>query len=216
MPRHRGGSWQQDRWTFGGARGVMTGVWHDGGETWRRTFAHFTRCAGGTAANNGNYERASDPWVTISPNGIAHQIALSFDFVDDTHQAILVSSSSNEGDGWTDPIAVLVDTDPTLIDDKETITADPLNSRFVYAVWDRLEFTDATQTVLTRGPTVFSRTINGGRTWEPSREIYDPGLDAQTISNQIVVLPNGIWSIFWCASCTPTRVVLPSTMSPWA
>jgi len=159
LPRHRGGSWQQDRWTFGGARGVMTGVWHDGGETWRRTFAHFTRCAGGTAANNGNYERASDPWVTISPNGIAHQIALSFDFVDDTHQAILVSSSSNEGDGWTDPIAVLVDTDPTLIDDKETITADPLNSRFVYAVWDRLEFTDATQTVLTRGPTVFSRTI---------------------------------------------------------
>ena len=185
------GVWQQDRWSFGGARGLMTGVSHDGGETWRRTFAHFTRCSGGTAANNGNYERASDPWVTISPDGTALQIALTFDFLLDANQAILVSRSSNEGDTWSEPIVVHADTDPTVADDKETITADPHDARFVYAVWDRLEFTDTTQAVLTRGPTVFSRTTDGGRTWERARVIYDPGLDAQTISNQIVVLPNG-------------------------
>src|SRR5207244_11739596 len=77
------------------------------------------------------------------------------------------------------------------VDDKESITADPHDSRFVYAVWDRLVFTDASQSVIVRGPTLFSRTTNGGATWEPARVIYDPGLDTQTISNQIVVLPNG-------------------------
>jgi len=185
------GVWQQDRWRFGGARGLLTGVSHDGGETWRRTFTHFSRCAGGTAANNGNYERASDPWVTISPNGVAHQIGLSFDFVDDANQAVLASRSTNGGDTWSEPIPLIVDTDLTVVDDKESITADPLDDRFVYAVWDRLEFTDATETVLTRGPTLFARSTDGGRTWERARAIFDPGVDAQTISNQIVVLPNG-------------------------
>jgi len=53
------GVWQQDRFRFGGARGLVTGASHDGGATWSRTFAHFSRCSGGTAANKGNYERAS-------------------------------------------------------------------------------------------------------------------------------------------------------------
>jgi len=33
--------------------------------------------------------------------------------------------------------------------------------------------------------------VDGGRTWEPARAIHDPGPDAQTIANQIVVLPDG-------------------------
>jgi hypothetical protein len=185
------GVWQQDRWRFGGARGLVTGVSHDAGQTWSRTWPHFSRCAGGTAANKGNYERASDPWVSISPNGVAHQISLSFDFVDDANQAILVSRSTNEGHTWSEPTALIADVDPKVIDDKGSITADPQNSQLVYAVWDRLEFTDATQTVLRRGPTVLSRTTNGGNSWEPARAIYDPGVDAQTIANQIAVLPNG-------------------------
>ena len=79
---HLIGVWQQDRWQFGGAHGLMTGVSWDGGFTWRRTFAHFSRCAGGTAANGGNYERATDPWITISPSRVAFQISYSFDFFD--------------------------------------------------------------------------------------------------------------------------------------
>jgi Neuraminidase (sialidase) len=42
-----------------------------------------------------------------------------------------------------------------------------------------------------RGPTYFSRTTNGGVSWEPARMIYDPGQVNQTIANQIVVLPDG-------------------------
>jgi hypothetical protein len=60
---HLVGIWQQDRWRqLAGSHGLMTGVSHDGGLTWQRTFAHFSRCAGGNSTNGGDYERASDPW----------------------------------------------------------------------------------------------------------------------------------------------------------
>lgn len=39
---------------------------------------------------------------------------------------------------------------------------------------------------------MFSRTTNNGQSWEPARMIFDPGQNAQTIGNQIVVLPNGV------------------------
>lgn len=187
---NRIGVWQQDRFTFGGARGLLTGASHDGGNSWSRTFAHFSHCAGGNPANGGDYDRASDPFVTIAPNGHAYQIALAFD-VTGPSQAILVSRSTNGGDSWSEPITLIRDTDPTVGDDKEAITADPKNANLVYAVWDRLECTDASQSICVRGPTWFARTTNGGASWQPAHVIYDPGADAQTIANQIVVLPNG-------------------------
>src|SRR6266542_3358214 len=33
--------WQQDRWSNGGAHGLLTGVSHDGGVTWTHTYPHF-------------------------------------------------------------------------------------------------------------------------------------------------------------------------------
>src|ERR1044071_1155993 len=50
--------WQQDRWSDGGAHGLLTVVSHDGGATWSSTFPHFSVCAGGTVANGGDFERA--------------------------------------------------------------------------------------------------------------------------------------------------------------
>jgi hypothetical protein len=45
--------------------------------------------------------------------------------------------------------------------------------------------------VLFEGPTYFTRTTNGGQSWEEARQIYDPGPNAQTINNLIVAPPNG-------------------------
>src|SRR6266487_3153509 len=68
------GVYQQDRWTLGAARGVVAAVSHDGGQTWTATWPHFSTCAGGNAANGGDYQRTRDPWVTFSPNGDAYFI----------------------------------------------------------------------------------------------------------------------------------------------
>jgi hypothetical protein len=42
-----------------------------------------------------------------------------------------------------------------------------------------------------RSPTWFSRTTDGGATWERARPIFDPGLNHQTTFNHIVVLRDG-------------------------
>ena len=190
--------WQQDRWSDGGALGLVTGVSHNAGQTWSRTWPHFSICAGGTAANGGDYERATDPWVTFAPNGDAYQISLSFDSTRSTANAILVSKSTDGGDTWGEPVTVIRDTDPRFFNDKESITADPTDSSYVYAVWDR---TSVPPGVLInpehvfglgfKGPVYFSRTTDASQTWEPARLIYDPGANNSTLGNQIVVLPNG-------------------------
>jgi len=180
------GVWQQDRWSNGGARGNMTGVSIDGGRTWTQRMAPFSRCTGG------DYPRVSDPWVTISPNGIAYQIAIAFDgqvFVTGSSSAVLVSRSADGGDTWSRAVTLRSDGDG-FFNDKESITADPADARHVYGVWDRLDASGG-------GPTWLSRTTDGGASWEPARSIYDPGTTSQTINNQIVVLPDGTLVAFF-------------------
>ena len=193
-------AWQQDRWSNGGARGLLTAATHDGGATWTTSFPHFSVCAGGTEANGGNYERSSDPWVTFSPNGVAHQISLSVNFINDPRTAILVSKSEDGGDSWSEPITVVSDSSdeaPFLFHDKESITADPNDSDFVYAIWDRLRFPSdranfhAQAAFSFRGDAMFSRTTDGGETWEPARAIFHPRKLLGTIGHQIVVRPTG-------------------------
>lgn len=176
------GVWQQDRWSNGGAQGLIAGASFDGGVTWTRQPLPTARCAGGTAANGGDYERASDPWVSFSPTGIAYAISLSFD---DSRNisAMLVSRSSDGGQSWSNPVTLIRD-GSGVFDDKESITADPGDPAYVYAVWDRLVGNTA-------GPAWFARTTDGGQSWETARKIYDPGTGSQTLGNQIVVASDG-------------------------
>jgi len=182
--QHLIGVWQQDRWSNGGANGIVSAATFDGGQTWTRSSAKFSRCTEGT------YDRATDPWVSIGPGGTAWQIAYVFDAAA-PNRAMLVSRSSDGGRTWQDPQQLQHDTDPSLVMDKETVTADPLDPLFVYAVWDRLTGFALANDPLGKGPAWFARTTDGGESWEAARQIYDPGPDAQTISNQIVVLPDG-------------------------
>ncbi len=188
--------YQQDRWSNGGAHGLVTAVSHNGGGTWNLTFAHFSTCSGGTAANGGDFDRASDPWVTFSPNGSAYQISLSAS-ADLLTSAILVSKSIDGGDTWSEPTTLIRETTAFHFNDKESITADPHDANYVYAVWDRSRKPgenasfNALHSYAFRGDIMFSRTADGGLTWSAPRDILASNKNEFTIGNQIVVLPNG-------------------------
>lgn len=186
--------WQQDRWSNGGARSNVAGVSTDGGANWATVAVPgLTDCSGGT------FERASDPWVSFSPDGTLHQVTLVFD--NDTpagfaRNGLAVSKSADGGLSWSDPILVIDDDDPAVFNDKEAITADPEDSNLVYTIWDRLAGLDEQgnldpQGVNFEGPAYFARTTDGGESWEPAREIFNPGINNQVIGSQLVVLPNG-------------------------
>ena len=178
-------AWQQDRWSNGGSQGLMLAASFNGGGSWTLTTAPFSRCTGGNLSNFGDYARATDPWVTVSPsNGWAYALALAFTgttLATGSSSAMLVARSNDGGVTWQLPHALIQD-QAQVFNDKGSITADPTNDSYVYAVWDRL-------TSQSTGPSYFARTTDMGSTWETARPIYDPGPSAQTIGNQIVVLP---------------------------
>jgi hypothetical protein len=111
--------------------------------------------------------------------------------------AMLVMRSTNGGASWGNPSTLIRDESLNALNDKNSMTADPNDSNFVYAVWDRLASpTSGTPTPAAfdnsrdfSGDVWFSRTTNGGASWEPARKIYKAGQIAQTIGNLIVVEP---------------------------
>jgi hypothetical protein len=195
--------WQQDRWSDGGAHGLVTGVSHDGGLTWKATFPHFSICAGGTAANGGDFERASDPWVSFGPDGTAYQVSLSFN-ASNAVNAVLASKSTDGGDTWSEPWTIIRDSGERDVsyafNDKESVTADATKAGNAYAVWDRFVTPSGTSRESIEGlihsrsfrePIWFSRTTDFGATWEPARNIYDRSEFNGTIGSQILVGKNG-------------------------
>ncbi|HEX6010612.1 MAG TPA: sialidase family protein, partial [Geminicoccaceae bacterium] len=136
-PRNLIAGWQQDRWSNGGARGNVTAFSKDGGRTWTRVLVPGTSlCSGGLFARN------SDPWVSVSPNGTAYFMTLAFqpDRSDGGFgaNAMLVNRSTDGGASWGPPVTLIQDTNGQVLNDKNSLTADPTNPSFAYAVWDRL------------------------------------------------------------------------------
>ena len=191
------GSWQQDRYSGGAAKGSGVGVSLDGGATFTDSlFPGLTTCADGLT-----FERASDPWLSFSPNGTLYAMSLVETKLPNglnNPSGMAVSRSLDGGFTWGNPTVIINDSDPTKFNDKNSLTADPTNSDYAYAIWDRLDAPIGKGSLKSgenasgyRGPTWFTRTTDGGATWEPAREIFAPGNNDQTIGNQIVVLPDG-------------------------
>ncbi|MDQ4491536.1 sialidase family protein [Sinomonas sp. ASV486] len=198
-PRNIIGVWQQDRWSDGGSHGLVAGYSTNGGKTWNETAQPFSACAGGPA----RYDRASDPWVSIGPDGTAYSVSISFQGVG-SDNAVLASTSTDGGATWTAPKALIEDLGTSqFFNDKESVTADPNTPGTAYAVWDRLVSpTDnprsAAHAAAYTGPTYFSKTTDGGKSWSPATAIVPTAQNQQTIGNQIVVDPrNGtLYNVF--------------------
>lgn len=183
--------YMQDRWSNGGANGTLTSVSHDGGATWKQLpladQPTFSRCAGGNADNGGDFERAADPWVSFGPDGTAYQAAIGFNR-SDSNRGTMVATSTDGGRTWAKPSMLKRENSPDVSNERAAVTADPTTAGTAYVVWDRIVRSPREEY---GGPTVFTRTTDGGRTWEPVREIYPSRPGYQTSGNQVVVMPDG-------------------------
>ncbi|MGH8278544.1 MAG: sialidase family protein, partial [Gammaproteobacteria bacterium] len=106
------GIWQQDRWSDGGAHGLVIGRSLDSGRTWSEQSLDLSVCGGGNGTNGGDYARASDPWVTFSPNGVAYVISISFSgasMAAGSLSSVLVSRSTDGGATWSNPATLILD-----------------------------------------------------------------------------------------------------------
>ena len=180
-------AWQQDRISDGGARGLATAVSIDGGATWSRPQpSPFSQCAGGTFA------RVSDPWVAASGT-VVLQIGIAFtgaELTTGARSAVLASRSSDGGVSWRPAVPLIDDDGSRFFNDKEALTIDSTDARYVYAVWDALDADD-------HGVTALARSTDGGVSWSPATAIYDPGASRQTIGNVAVTTPDGVVHVFF-------------------
>jgi hypothetical protein len=137
-----------------------------------------------------------------------YQIAIPFD--ETTKRTAVAASVSYDGgahytntqtliadpscSGVKTPGYVCNNTKSFVLDDKESITADPTQPGYAYAVWDRLvappaSFPGFLHEPAYKGPAFISRTTDYGQTWSaPQQIVSTPSID-QTIGNVIVVDP---------------------------
>jgi hypothetical protein len=132
----------QDRWSDGGARGVIDALSNDGGATWTNPIP--AAPPGVTECTGGNRARASDPWTAFANDGTALFLSLVLDpaklqtpFVA-RKSGVLVSRSTDHGATWGSPVALITNNTSHVLNDKTSMTADPTENGVVYAAWDQL------------------------------------------------------------------------------
>jgi hypothetical protein len=211
--------WRQDQGNFNAGAsslGIAGAATFDGGVTWNRFVI-----PGVSLVSGGHFQDATDPWVSFGPTGICYVSSLPFDlsgpgFAGD----IDVNISRDGGLTWSAPITVRHDTDPNFFNDKDAVTADPLNPSLVYAVWDRGDFADGSghrHSSAFNGykqPGLFARSTDGGQTWQPTLTIYDPGAKGGTFDHQIVVRPDGTLFDFFDENVASNSLGGPDTHYP--
>jgi hypothetical protein len=187
------GAYQQDRWSNGGARGIVASVFHAG--AWQQVvIPGVSTCSGGA------FHRATDPWVAFAPNGDAYVQTLTFqDFPTFSTSIIYVNKSTDGGLTWGSPTQLARNDSLFQFNDKNSMTADPFDSNFVYAIWDRSRFPSDKREIHSisgfprsfRSDAIFARTTNGGASWEPARAIFTPRANQFGIGHQIAVVLGG-------------------------
>jgi len=189
------GAYQQDRWSDGGAHGLVASRSMDGGSSWAQNFATFSTCAGGSP-----YPRATDPWVSFDAAGRAYQISLGLYNGTLAGSDIETSTSLDGGATWSAPVQLINETTGIHFNDKQSITGDwrpGAGAGKAYATWivgslpggENISPNGAANSFAYGGQPVFSKTTDGGATWTTPTTISNAVVYVQ--GNQIVVLPDG-------------------------
>jgi len=160
-------------WIQGPFQDIIAAASFDGGETWQQVPLPVTVCAGGP------FLAAGDVWLSFAPNGVLHGIVVAGNSGSSLVQEIM--KSTDGGLHWAASVLPGSSDPPP---DHPSLTADPTNPAFVYAIWDghKSAHSDAA---------VFARTTDGGSNWEPPRAIVQTAAQSFIQFSQIFVLPNG-------------------------
>jgi hypothetical protein len=194
------GVFQEDRWSDGGAHGLLAAVSFNGGNSYINDWAEFSACSDKPQTEAFEHlPRATDPWVSFDAAGRAYQVGLPI--IDGSltgESAITTSYSTDGGLSWSAPVDVTRQNDPTgaIFLDKQSITADPYHAGRAWATWiqgnlpgENISAAKLAHAFSYRGTPMVSYTTDGGQTWSAPSAMTNANLYAQ--GNQIVVLPNG-------------------------
>ncbi len=162
-------------WIQGPFQNIVAATSSDGGQTWRQVPVPLTVCSGGS------FLIAGDPWLSFASNGTLYGVALAGNALSSVVPEVL--KSTDGGLHWTASVPPGSESvDPPA--DHPSLTADPTNPSFVYAIWN------GTKSPHSSGG-VFTRTTDGGLTWETPRAIIETPSQSFIQFSQILVLPNG-------------------------
>jgi hypothetical protein len=194
------GVFQEDRWSDGGAHGLLAAVSLNGGASYANNWAEFSSCSDKPETEYFEHlPRATDPWVSFDAAGRAYQVGLPI--VDGSltgESAVTVSTSNDKGLSWSDPVDVTRDFDPNgvVFNDKQSITANPYVANHAYVTWiqgnlpgENISFNKLAHAFSYRGQPMISRSTDAGGHFSAPKAMTNANLYAQ--GNQIVVLPNG-------------------------
>lgn len=177
-PRNVVAAWFQGLW-----QDMITGVSFDNGSNWQRVVMPLTICSGGPSIGT------ADPWLSFTPKGDLYEIAITWNSSSFSDRQIVVSKSTDGGLHWSAPVVLPASHTVEPPADHPSITADPTNSQIVYAVWNGNNWNS--NNIGHSSAAVFTRTTDGGATWETARPIAQTPEQTFMQFNQVFVLPNG-------------------------
>jgi hypothetical protein len=195
------GVYQQDRWSDGGAHGLLAATSFTGGSSYNdHNWAEFSACSitDPSEETAEHLPRATDPWVSFDAAGRAYQIGLSIIDGSLTGESALSTSVSDDGGiTWSSPSQIIrIPGGGVAFLDKQSITADPYHANRAWATWiqgnlpgENISFSKLLHAFSYRGTPMSSRTTDGGDTWSTPKPMTNANLYAQ--GNQIAVLPDG-------------------------
>lgn len=179
----------------------------DNGSTWQETPLPFSRCAQGGLP----FTYASDPWVSIGPDGTAYMTALGDTTKKVGKHSILVdngielATSRDGGRTWTDVQSVGRGSSQKGVKtevDKPTVVADPVHPGTAYTFWDSLD---------TKGGFTgwMVKTTDGGKSWTSPRAFLPAHPDRSMAAlHQPLIDPRTgtIYDFFWYSRIYPKYV----------
>ena len=156
----------------------------DGGLTWTMPRAvPINACAGGPA---GTGQRSSDPWASFGPDGRAYLSAIAWTPTaggDDSVSTLVLVASPDGGRTWEPPVLATLAPSGVAYDNLAT-AADPTRPQTVYAATTRIQEPSGGGYF---GRLGFTRSTDGGRSWEPVASI-SPSVNGERVGAPQIVL----------------------------